>query len=66
MAAIADSIRWKEILDAAISYRRNSPSQDRLHELVGKVWYRWPPEVQEMMTLRRGAFESNECQDISG
>jgi hypothetical protein len=27
----------KEILDAAISYKRNSERKDRLHELVGKL-----------------------------
>jgi hypothetical protein len=39
----------EEILDAAISYKRNSESQDRLHELVGKMFYGWPPEVLEMI-----------------
>jgi hypothetical protein len=39
----------EEILDAAISWRRNSESKDRLHELVGLLFYSWPPEVQAMI-----------------
>jgi hypothetical protein len=33
----------EEILDAAISWRRNSETQDRLPELVGKLFYRLQP-----------------------
>jgi hypothetical protein len=43
----------EEVLDAAITYRRNSERKDRLHELVGKLFYSWPPEVQAMIDAER-------------